>query len=500
VRTDNAGRNAAPVRELGPFAVTALVAWAAVLIGTRVDWLEYGLSLVALFAAWTYGVRVGLSGRMLRGTVIGSLGFLLALGLMRDAAGGNVAAVTIVSLLPVFQTALHVRDRRGLWIVLAGLVVFYLAPLILIGPPRYPNNGYRSAALAIAVSSIVGLVTHRLVADIRRRASEGRHHARILQLVNSAVQELYRSADPRHDACRAVQEASEALVVELYEREPATQTLRLTTTTRTPDAVAAGAPARAGSIVYAAFESRQPQLICDDVEAHVGNVELWRANGAPSALLYQPLLKDDQAVGVLVVGWNEPVVPGEQRVVVASLLAHEIAAVLDRQEVLEQLTGEALTDPLTELANRRAWDGQMAIAMAGTTEPAAVAMLDIDRFKQYNDAHGHPAGDRLLRETAAAWRMHIRADDFLARLGGDEFALLLTGRATDSVQALVERLRTSMPAAQTVSVGIAVRVPGDTLDQLLSRADQALYEAKESGRDRTVSADDPDNRAVAGER
>ncbi|MDE3133210.1 MAG: GGDEF domain-containing protein [Acidobacteriota bacterium] len=486
-------------RQLGPFAATALVAWVAVLIGTRVDWPEYVISVAVLFAAWTYGVVAGLRGRMLSGTVIGSFGFLLALGLMRDAAGGSVAAVTIVSLLPVFQTALFVRDRRGLWIVLAGLLAFYLAPLILIGPPRYPNDGYRSAALAIAVSSIVGLVTHRLVADIRRRASEGRHRERILQLVNSAVQELYRSADPRHDACRAVEEASEALVVGLYEPEPATQTLRMTTTTRTPDAVAAGAPARSGSTVYAAFQSGQPQLVVDNVEAHVGNVALWRADGAPKALLYQPLLKGEQAVGVLFVGWNERVVTGEQRVVVASLLAHEIAAVLDRQNVLEQLTGAALTDPLTELPNRRAWDGQMAIAMAGTTEPVAVAMLDIDRFKQFNDAHGHPAGDRLLRETAAAWRAEIRADDFLARLGGEEFALLLTGRDTDSVQALVERLRASMPATQTVSAGIALRMPGDSPEQLLSRADQALYEAKESGRDRTVFANDPDSPALTGE-
>lgn len=203
---------------------------------------------------------------------------------------------------------------------------------------------------------------------------------------------------------------------------------------------------------------------------------------------------------MLFVGWNERIESGEQRVVVASLLAHEIAAVLDRQDVIEQLTGEALTDPLTELPNRRAWDGRMAIAMAGTTEPVAVAMLDIDRFKQFNDTRGHPAGDRLLRETAAAWRAHIRSDDFLARLGGEEFALLLTGRATDSVQALVERLRGSMPEAQTVSAGIAVRVAGDTPEQLLSRADQALYEAKAAGRDRAVFADDPEGPVIAGER
>jgi diguanylate cyclase (GGDEF)-like protein len=127
--------------------------------------------------------------------------------------------------------------------------------------------------------------------------------------------------------------------------------------------------------------------------------------------------------------------------------------------------------------------------MSGGREPVAVAMFDIDRFKQFNDSYGHPAGDRLLRDTAAAWRAEVRADDFLARLGGEEFALLLTGRHTGSVRALVERLRSSMPAQQTVSAGIALRVDGETPDQLLSRADQALYEAKTAGRNRAVVAD-----------
>ncbi len=102
--------------------------------------------------------------------------------------------------------------------------------------------------------------------------------------------------------------------------------------------------------------------------------------------------------------------------VVASLLAHEVAAVIDRADVIEQLTDEALTDPLTGLPNRRAWDAQLAQAMKAGREPVAVAMFDIDHFKQFNDSYGHPAGDRLLREAAAAWKAEIRSGDFLARL------------------------------------------------------------------------------------
>ena len=242
---------------------------------------------------------------MLSGTVLGSLGFLAALGLARNSVGGSIAAISIISLLPVFQTALYVRDRLGLWIVLGGVAAFYLAPLVFIGPPDYPASGYRGALLAVAVSSIVGLVTHRLVADIRHRASDARRRERILVRVNETVQQLFQSTDPRHDACRAVHEVSEALSVGLYEPDPLTGALLLTATTGTPDAIAAGAPARWGSAVHDAFSSKRQRLICDDVEAYVGNVELWRAEGAPHSLLYQPLLTGDGVVGVLFVGWAD---------------------------------------------------------------------------------------------------------------------------------------------------------------------------------------------------
>jgi diguanylate cyclase (GGDEF)-like protein len=488
VRAINAGSNAPMVRLLGPFAITALTAWVAVLFGTTIDWPEYVISLAALAISWTYGVGTSMRGNMVTGTVMGSLGFLAALGLLRDSAGGSVASVSIVTLLPVFQTALYTRDRLGLWIVLLGVAAFYLAPLIFIGPPHYPDSGYRGALLGISVSSIVGLATQELVANIRRRASEAHRRERIFTRVNETVQQLYTSADPRRDACRAVEEVSEALVVGLYEPDKRTQTLRVTTTTRSPEAVVGGAPARQGSAVELAFSSGEPQLITENVEAHVGNVEVWRADGAPTSALYQPLVTGDQTVGVLFVGWSGEVVADGSQVAVASLLAREIAAMINRQDMIDQLTDEALTDPLTELPNRRAWDAQISAAMTNG-HPVAVAMFDLDRFKQFNDSYGHPAGDRLLRETAAAWRAEIRAEDFLARLGGEEFALLLTGRSTTSVRALVERLRNSMPAQQTVSAGIAVRSDDETPDQLLNRADQALYEAKAAGRDRAIIAD-----------
>jgi len=488
VRTNRKVTFGSATRQLGPFALIAFVAWGAVLIGTHVDWTQYVISVVLLAGSLAYGVVTAIRGRMLTGTVIGSLLFLAALGLARNSVGGSVAAISIISLLPVFQTALYVRDRVALWIVLAGVTAFYLAPLVFIGPPGYPASGYRGALLAVAVSSIVGLVTYQLVADIRGRASEARRRERILVRVAETVQRLYESADPRHDACSATLEISDAIVVALYEPNPLTGELLITTSTAIPDELASGVAPRPGSAVNVAFKTGQRQLICDDVQSYLGNVDLWMLAGSPESLLYEPLLKGDERVGVLVVGWRERIEVTSTRVVVASLVAHEIAAVLDRANVIEQLTDEALTDSLTGLHNRRAWDAQLAQAMKSGLDPVAVAMFDLDRFKQFNDSYGHPAGDRLLRETAAAWRSEVRGTDFLARLGGEEFALLLTGKDTGAVHGLVERLRARVPSSQTCSAGIALRTKGDTPELLLGRADKALYEAKESGRDRTVFA------------
>jgi diguanylate cyclase (GGDEF)-like protein len=462
------------------------VAWVAVLIGARTDWTQYGVSVGLLALSCSYGVWAGLRGQMRSGTVIGSLGFLAALAIVRNAVGGSTAGISMVSLLPVFQTALYVRDRRVLWIVLAAVLGFYLAPLVIVGPPQYPNSDYRSALLAVAVSSIVGLVTHGLVADIRRRAREARHSERMLVRINETVQGLSESPNPRRDACSAVKEISEAIVAGLFEPEPGSQTLRLSATTAETEA--ARTPAAAQSAVHEAFRSHQPILITEDTESHVGDVELGRASGAPASVLYQPLLKGDVPVGVLFVGWSDSAQRDGPRVVAASLLAHEIASVIDRADMIGQLTDEALTDPLTGLPNRRAWDAELDRAMQGRV-PVAVAMLDIDRFKRFNDTHGHPAGDRLLREAASRWRSEMRAGDSLARLGGEEFALLVTGADVTTIGPIVERLCARMPAQQTCSAGIALRSVGDTPEQLLARADAALYEAKTGGRNRVIFTD-----------
>lgn len=167
----------------------------------------------------------------------------------------------------------------------------------------------------------------------------------------------------------------------------------------------------------------------------------------------------------------------------------ELLATVDDQAVL--LDQQARTDSLTGLPNRRTLDYQLerAVDIADRQgRPLTIAMLDLDHFKDYNDVHGHQAGDALLSACARAWQAAAPAGSFLARYGGEEFALLLPGMDADVAATHLERLREATPGPVTVSIGYFVRPAGATSNESVQRADRALYSAKAAGRDRIVAA------------
>ncbi|MFY9616302.1 MAG: bifunctional diguanylate cyclase/phosphodiesterase [Candidatus Dormiibacterota bacterium] len=148
-------------------------------------------------------------------------------------------------------------------------------------------------------------------------------------------------------------------------------------------------------------------------------------------------------------------------------------------------------DALTGLANRRRLDIELdrELARASRTEtPLSVVILDLDNFKDFNDAMGHMEGDRHLQRSAAAWRTELRQGDMLARHGGEEFSVILPDCGPDNARLIADRLRSAVPHGQTVSAGVACWNGSETGSSLLGRADAALYEAKIAGRDRTVLA------------
>jgi diguanylate cyclase (GGDEF)-like protein len=163
-----------------------------------------------------------------------------------------------------------------------------------------------------------------------------------------------------------------------------------------------------------------------------------------------------------------------------------------------------LTDPLTDLANRRSFLDAFAAAAAVQPRPPpndtaslCLVMADIDHFKMVNDSYGHSVGDRALVVFADCLRGRIRSGDTVARLGGEEFCMLLPACGLAQAMAIAERVRGAFYAAEisgidrplSASFGVAARTDGEELERLMCRADRALYQAKNRGRNRVLAAE-----------
>jgi diguanylate cyclase (GGDEF)-like protein len=169
--------------------------------------------------------------------------------------------------------------------------------------------------------------------------------------------------------------------------------------------------------------------------------------------------------------------------------------------IIRRAEHNAITDALTGLGNRH-WMSEMfereirRSLQAGTT--ACLLMLDIDKFKEFNDHYGHIAGDRVISSVARALRDNLRPTDLIARFGGDEFSALLPGIPLDIAFETAERIRqrtqevspASLPTPVTVSIGVTELCQQDDVNKFIHRADSAMYAAKAMGRNRVQTATD----------
>ncbi len=179
----------------------------------------------------------------------------------------------------------------------------------------------------------------------------------------------------------------------------------------------------------------------------------------------------------------------------AGMLASAFLRVASRANFVSGLHAESRTDPLTGLANRRSMFERIEMEMAHALRretPLSVAMIDLDHFKLYNDQYGHVAGDTLLRSIAAVMVSNIRGQDLVARYGGEEFCLIMPDTDLVGGHHLLETLRTggrdsTSEFPVTLSAGLTSWDGVEDATSFIERADQALYRAKETGRNRVVS-------------
>ena len=183
---------------------------------------------------------------------------------------------------------------------------------------------------------------------------------------------------------------------------------------------------------------------------------------------------------------------------VAAMEAHS-------EQMQEQVRKErlrAMTDLLTELPNREAWQERLSFEYnrwQRYSHPLTIGVLDIDLFKRINDSYGHKAGDRVLQLVAREFRDRLRTTDFVARFGGEEFVVLFPETEPSDARAVVDKLREHVgklpfhfrgePVTVTFSAGLAGFIAGDTEESVFDRADRALYQAKDAGRDQVMISD-----------
>ena len=228
--------------------------------------------------------------------------------------------------------------------------------------------------------------------------------------------------------------------------------------------------------------------------------------GVPDAAseIALPLLVEGKVIGVLNSETSEANGFSPVHVRTLTVIARQVASVLDAIRLQEERLRLAITDPLTGLFNRRYFHERLDETLEGARRyggDMALLLLDLDHFKAVNDTYGHAAGDRVLQRISAVLGSSTRASDLLARIGGEEFALILLETGGVAARDSADRLRAAVEAAVTsgeegeeirvtCSIGVACCRGGEdtTGETLLGRADRALYAAKDAGRNRVEAA------------
>jgi diguanylate cyclase (GGDEF)-like protein len=438
--------------------------------------------------------------------VVPPFAYFVVIALLREADGGALSSYSELAMLPVFWLALY-GTRRQLGLSIVGVAALFLTPLLLVGSPDYPSSEWTRGLLWICVAPIVGFTVQSLVRQLRERAAENQRRAEELQVsqeetrklvvsmaaVTEATREIARTSDSsvaRDVICSAACTITGARFAKLMEPSPdgdlvmtANHGLQGAPPLKMP---LTGEPTGA----VTAFLSKKPLFVSDARGRSEISQRVVQTTGAVS-MHFEPVLRNEETVAVLAVGWNREI-DGTGRIAASMrMLAAETAMALERSDLLARLEESARTDDLTGLLNRRAWEEELPKEMARArrqSDPLCVAMLDLDFFKNYNDERGHQAGDRLLKQSTSAWVAELRASDTLARYGGEEFTVVLPGCNLANAKDIVERLREGMPAEQTVSAGVACWNGRESAEELVGRADAALYEAKRTGRNRLVTA------------
>ncbi len=408
------------------------------------------------------------------------LGFFAVVALLRQSGGGAISGYSPLVMLPILWLAIY-GGRTQFRLGIAATAVAFVAPQILVGPPLYPETGWRGSIIWVTIALLAGSATQKLVAESRHRNAD-------VAALGVITRALSATSDPRPQLCAAARLVTGAAFAILFEPNAA-GILRPTAGTDGVNLELRVDPRFENCATAKAWRTGTRIYLTDTADdPHSSTLTKF---ATARALLAQPVTRDEGTTAVLVVGFNDSHEHASTPALdLVELLAAEIGAAIDRADLVALLEAQSRRDPLTGAANRRSWDEEINRELARcrrSGNPLTVAIIDMDHFKAYNDANGHLAGDVLLKDFVTAIRDELRTGDVIARWGGEEFALALPDCDLDRAQVIASRLLAVVPSGQTASVGLTQAGNLDTPRSLVGRADRAVYMAKDGGRNQVRS-------------
>lgn len=325
--------------------------------------------------------------------------------------------------------------------------------------------------------------------DLRRFNDMLRDQAKGMGAIGRVARALAAGDDARQSICDAACEVMDAPVAFLL--EPQGRDFASTAMAGVQVQPVTIQPRGDGS-AGRAFTAKEAYFVADARNHPALAAPLVEATSARSAV-FEPVLRDGEVAGVLIVIWQKPLdVLPEAASGVLRLVAAQAAIAIEHAGLRARLTALALTDGLTGLVTRRVFEEELPRELARARRAGAsvsIGVVDVDHMSAFNMLRGEREGDRLVKETGSLWRGELREVDTLARLDGVEFALILPGCGLSEAIEVLDRVRGATPRGQTASAGVARWDGEEPAELFLLRAQDALAQAKSSGRNVTIAAE-----------